>query len=201
MAESKIIKPIELLAIGGSAGSFKILLDIIPKLKTPINFIILIVIHRKSGVSSNISDVFKNKTKIKVLECEDKEPMVVGNIYFAPADYHLLIEKDGLFSLDYSEKVNYSRPSIDVTFVNAADLYGNKLAALLLSGANSDGAEGLFYIHQKNGTTIVQSPDSSEIDTMPKEALKLFEPDYIANVAEIITIINNFNLEKNSTHF
>ena len=191
MEKSEITNPIELLVIGGSAGSFNVLLEIIPKIKSPLNFAILIVLHRKSGLNSSISDVFKNKTDINILECEDKEVMKPGTIYFAPADYHLLIEKDGLFSLDYSEKVNYSRPSIDVTLTDAADIYGNKLAAILLSGANSDGAEGLFYVHQKSGTTIVQNPDSAEIDTMPKHALNLFEPNHIANVAEIIMLINS----------
>lgn len=201
MEKGEVKNSIELLIIAGSAGSLTVLLEIIPKIKTPLNFTILIVLHRKGGLNSNICEVFSNKTTINIFECEDKEVIKPGNIYFAPADYHLLIERDGLFSLDYSEKVNYSRPSIDVTLIDAANIYEKKLAAILLSGANADGAEGLFYVHKKNGTTIVQSPISAEIDTMPKEALKLFEPNYVANVAEIITLINNFNLEKNSTYF
>lgn len=201
MEKNEIVKPIDILIIGGSAGSFNVLLEIIPKIQAPLNITILIVLHRKSGLNSSITEVFKHKTNINVLECEDKEIIVPGNIYFAPADYHLLIEQEGLFSLDYSEKVNYSRPSIDITLKDAADIYKDKLAAMLLSGANADGAEGLFYVHKKNGTTIVQHPDSAEIDTMPKEALKLFQPTYTANVAEIITIINNLNLEKNRTNF
>ncbi len=192
MEKSKVKEPIELLVIGGSAGSFNVLLEIIPKIKTPINFAIIIVLHRKSGLNSRINDVFSQKTSLKVFECEDKDPIETGNIYFAPPDYHLLLEKDGTVSLDYSEKVNYSRPSIDVTFKNTADLYGARMAGLLLSGANSDGAEGLKYVHQKSGTTIVQHPDSAEINTMPKEALNLFKPDFIANVSEIISLINNF---------
>ncbi|WP_017257760.1 chemotaxis protein CheB [Pedobacter arcticus] len=192
MEKSDLKSKIELLVIGGSAGSFNVLLALIPKLKTPINFAIIVVLHRKSGSTTSISEVFNLKTEINVFECEDKDPIIAGNIYFAPADYHLLIENDHTFSLDYSEKMNYSRPSIDVTFKVAADLYGDKMAAILLSGANSDGAEGLLYVNQKNGTTIVQDPVSSEIDTMPKEALKLFKPDFIANVDEIIAAINNF---------
>ena len=192
MEKSKVKHPIELLVIGGSAGSFNVLLEVIPEIKVPISFAIIIVLHRKSGSNSRIDEVFSHKTSLKVFECEDKDLIEPGNIYFAPPDYHLLLEKDGTVSLDYSEKVNYSRPSIDVTFKNAADLYGAKMAGLLLSGANSDGAEGLSYIYQKSGTTIVQHPDSAEINKMPKEALSLFKPDYVANVSEIISLINNF---------
>jgi two-component system chemotaxis response regulator CheB len=167
-------------------------LKLIPQIKAPINFAIVIVLHRKSGSNSSISEVFNLKTSINVLECEDKDTIDAGNIYFAPADYHLLIEKNCTFSLDYSEKVNFSRPAIDITFKVAADLYEEKMVAILLSGANSDGAEGMLYVHQKNGTTIVQDPISAEIDTMPKEALSLFEPDFIADTDELIRLINSF---------
>ena len=192
MEKGDLKSKIELVVIGGSAGSFNVLLDLIPKLKTPIDFAIVVVLHRKSGSNTSISEVFNLKTKINVFECEDKDSLTVGNLYFAPADYHLLIENDRTFSLDYSEKINYSRPSIDVTFKVAADSYGEKMAAILLSGANSDGAQGLWYVHQKNGTTIVQDPLSSEIDVMPKEALKLFKPDFVANVDEISALVNSF---------
>ena len=192
MEKREVKETIELLVIGGSAGSFNVLLEVIPKIKTPINFAIIIILHRKSSLNSRIDKVFRHKTSLKVLECEDKDLIESGNIYFAPADYHLLLEKDSTVSLDYSEKVNYSRPSIDVTFKNTADLYGARMAGLLLSGANSDGAEGLMYIHQKSGTTIVQHPDSAEMNTMPKEALSLFKPDFVANVNEIIDLVNSF---------
>nr|WP_294894352.1 chemotaxis protein CheB [uncultured Pedobacter sp.] len=191
MEKSDLKNQVELLVIGGSAGSFNVLLEIIPRIKTPINFAIVIVLHRKSGLNSSISEVFKLRTTLNVFECEDKDPIVAGNIYFAPADYHLLIEKDHTFSLDYSEKLNYSRPAIDITLKVAADLYQEKIGAILLSGANSDGAEGIFYVHKKNGTTIVQDPVSAEIDTMPKEALKLFKPDFVADIDEIVNLINS----------
>lgn len=192
MEKDKGVNAIDILLIGGSAGSFNVLLEVIPKIIAPINFAIVIILHRKSGLNSNIADVFSHKTSMKVFECEDKDPIIPGNIYFAPPDYHLLLENDATFSLDYSEKLNYSRPSIDITFKIAADLYGPRMAALLLSGANADGAEGLLYVHEKSGTTIVQDPLSAEIAIMPKEALSLFKPDFVANIDEIIALINEF---------
>ena len=193
MEKKQITKQINMLAIGGSAGSFEVLLKLIPLIKADIEFPILIILHRKSNAPNSISDVFKKKTKLPVLECDEKEALVNGKIYFAPADYHLLIEKDRTVSLDYSEKVNYSRPSIDITFKSLSDVYGENLAAILLSGANSDGAEGLHYIQKKNGTTIVQDPIEAEVKSMPQQAIKLFDVDYILNTEKIINLINNLN--------
>ncbi|WP_234461994.1 chemotaxis protein CheB [Pedobacter segetis] len=185
-------KVIEILVIGGSAGSFELLLKIIPRIKIDIKFVVLIVLHRKHNTNLSISELFRNKTPLPVLECEDKDKLIPGSIYFAPADYHLLIEKDRSVCLDYSEKENYSRPSIDITFKSASDIYKEKAAAILLSGANKDGAEGLKHIYQNYGTTIVQNPNEAEISTMPNEALKIFNPQYVLKVEEIIDLINNF---------
>lgn len=191
MEKTNVALPIEILAIGGSAGSFSVLAELIPQIKADILFPIVILLHRKAGINSSITDVFNRKTSLPVIECEDKDVLKPGVIYFAPPDYHLLLENDLTFSLDYSEKINFSRPSIDVSFKNFADLFNHKMAAILLSGANNDGAEGLEYIHKKNGTTIVQDLNSSEIDVMPKKALSLFKPTYIANPSQIIKIINS----------
>ncbi|OAQ40690.1 chemotaxis protein CheB [Pedobacter psychrophilus] len=191
MEKNKINPKIEILVIGGSAGSFEVLLQILPKIKFDIDFVVLVVLHRKHNSNTSIADLFGNKTSIPVYECEDKDSLVPGNIYFAPADYHLLIEKDRTVSLDYSEKENYSRPAIDITFKSASDVFKEKTLAVLLSGANRDGANGLKYISQNYGTTIVQDPNEAEISTMPNEALKIFEPNYILGFKEIIKLINS----------
>ncbi len=193
MEKNKLNEHVELLVIGGSAGSFDVLMHIIPSLKKDIDFPILIILHRKSTSGSTIADVFSLKTTLPVVECEEKEQLLPGKIYFAPADYHLLIEDDHSVSLDYSEKVNYSRPSIDVSFKSASDIFKKNIAAILLSGANADGAEGLSYIHKNNGTTIVQNPQTAEVKIMPQRALSLFNPDYIVDMVEMSELINSFN--------
>lgn len=191
MEENKINTNIEILIIGGSAGSFEVLLQIIPSLKLDIEFAVLIVLHRKHNSNISIADLFSKKTTIPVFECEDKDNLLAGNIYFAPADYHLLIEKDRTVCLDHSEKENYSRPSIDITFKSASDIYKEKTAAILLSGANKDGANGLKYISQNYGTTIVQDPEEAQVNIMPNEALKIFVPDYVLRSKDIIKLINS----------
>ena len=185
---------IEVLVIGGSAGAFDVLSQIIPKIKPSINFAIIIILHRKISNANSISRFFSSKTLLTVTECEEKESILPAHIYFAPADYHLLVENNRTFSLDYSEKVNYSRPSIDITFKNLADIYQQNLAALLLSGANADGVDGLKYVQENNGTTIVQHPNSAEVKYMPQQAIKQLNVNYVLNIEQIVTLINNFNI-------
>ncbi len=114
-----------------------------------------------------------------------------GRIYLAPSNYHLMFENGNLFSLSVSEPVNHSRPSIDICFETAAEVYGTRLVGVVLSGANMDGAKGLARVKKEGGLTIVQDPKDSEIQTMPEACLHLFEPDHIYDAARIISFITN----------
>jgi len=111
------VKPIQLIVIGGSAGSLDVILKVIPALRPHLPVAILIVTHRKASSEDLLVDLLNSRGTWPVREAEEKEPVAPNAIYVAPSDYHLLIEKDFTFSLDVSEKVNYSRPSIDITFV------------------------------------------------------------------------------------
>src|SRR5688572_30214912 len=124
------------VVIGGSAGSLDVLLRLLKRLSGTPKYALVVVLHRKSGEDMTLEELVGLKTAMPVTEVEDKTPLKPGAIYIAPADYHLLFEKDGTLSLDISEKVNYSRPSIDVTLESAAEAYGKELLAILLSGAN-----------------------------------------------------------------
>src|SRR5690606_7668198 len=119
-------------------------------------------------------------------EPEDKQQVRKGNIYLAPQNYHLLVEDDKCFSLDYSEQVNHSRPSIDVTFESIAKVYGPKCVGILLSGANNDGAEGIAAIIKAGGTGIVQNPETTDFPYMPKSAIYKSENARILTIHEII---------------
>ncbi len=179
--EKDTIKGCRLLIIGGSAGSLEALLKILPNL-SEISFSMVIVLHRKSAEDSTLEELIAAKTAVPVVEVEDKTPMEAGSIYIAPSDYHLLFEKDDTLSLDISEKVNYSRPSIDVAFESAAAVYGPSLAAILLSGANSDGTQGLIAIKNAGGIIIVQNPETAEMPFMPRNAIENTTPDLILDV-------------------
>jgi two-component system chemotaxis response regulator CheB len=181
------------LIIGGSAGSLDVLLEIFPLLKPDIKFPIVIVIHRKIGNESLLIDLLQNRTKLKVCEAEEKILMQAGCVYVAVADYHLLIEQDLTFSLDYSEKINYSRPSIDVTFQSAAEIFNEQLVCILLSGSNSDGALGLKAVKHYNGFAVVQDPDTAAMPYMPEQALLKIKADKILNPSNMANFINSLN--------
>ena len=155
------------------------------------NFSIVIILHRKSAEDSALEDLIALKTIIPLGRIEDKEIMKAGFIYVAPSDYHLLFEKNKQFSLDVSEKVNYSRPSIDVSFESAALAFGDKCIAILLSGANSDGTEGLKTLQNHGGIVIVQNPKTAMMPFMPQSAISSLTPNYVLEITEILDFINS----------
>lgn len=177
------------IVIGGSAGSIEVLVKMLTYIPSDFPHAIVIVIHRKATVEYHLEDVFNIKSKIRVFEIQDKMQLKPNNMFLVPGDYHLLVDKTGLLCLDVSEKVNYSRPSIDVAFESFAKVYGNKCIGILLSGANSDGAKGLKQIKESGGLTIVQSPESASVATMPMSAINLFFPDLIADTLSICNFI------------
>lgn len=181
-----------LIIIGGSAGSLQVILKLFTGIENNYPVPVVIVLHRsQAGADLLLEELVGYKTGLQVKELEEKEIPVAGWVYLCPPDYHLLFEEDGSFTLDYSEKINFSRPSIDVTFQSAADVFGKSLVCILLSGANADGAEGLAYVKQMNGITIVQHPDEAEVSYMPQQALLRKKSDYVLTTEEIRSFIEN----------
>lgn len=181
------------LIIGGSAGSIEVLLKILPGLNSFLDFPIVIVLHRKSGKDNILTYILSTKTQLRVKELEEKEKIKPSTIYLAPPNYHTLIEADQTFSLDASEKVNFSRPSIDVTFESAAEVFKNNLVCLLLSGANNDGTEGLKKVKHKGGKVIIQDPNSAIVRYMPEFAIEHVNPDAVLNDSEMAAYINKLS--------
>lgn len=193
MEENKRIKDCKLVIIGGSAGSLQALLQILPFIENAVSFAIVIVVHRKNSDEQTLEDLIALKSKIKVKEVEDKVPLKAGFIYIAPSNYHLLFEKDETLSLDTSEKINYSRPSIDVAFESAAEIYGSHLIGILLSGSNSDGTVGMQAVKQAGGITVVQNPISAEMSFMPNNAILHVAPNFVLKTEEILEFIKEIN--------
>ena len=173
------------IIFGGSVGSIEAIMNIFPFIPANYPFAIVVVLHRKNTVEHYLEDVLSRNSNIPVMEIQDKMQLKPAHIYIAPGDYHLLVDDTGLFTLDYSEKINFSRPCIDLTFECFANAFGNRCIAVLLSGANSDGAKSLKVIQDNGGLTIVQSPESAKVAIMPMAAINLFSPDVIADIPEI----------------
>lgn len=184
MAEAEVNTG-KLVVIGGSSGSLQVIIQILGRLPDNYPIPLLLILHRAYSTDSMLLDLLVLKSNIMVREVEEKDKISPSCVYLAPADYHVLIEKDETFTLDYSEKLNFSRPSIDVSFISAAIVYGKKLTGILLSGANEDGAEGLKEIKKQGGHTIIQHPDEAVVNYMPLQASYKSRIDEVLNTEEI----------------
>lgn len=193
MEENKIISNCRLAILGGSAGSLNALMQILPDLTKLNHYAIVIVVHRKSTDDQTLEELLTLKSGVPVKPIEDKTILKSGFVYVAPSNYHLLFEKDDTMALDISEKINYSRPSIDVSFESAAEIYGNSLVGILLSGSNTDGTEGLKAIQAAGGKIVVQNPLSADMPFMPNNAILFTTPDYVLNNKEILELLNSIN--------
>ncbi|MFD0794456.1 chemotaxis protein CheB [Mucilaginibacter litoreus] len=181
----------QVLLLGGSAGSFKLLFRMVKQLPERFNKTVIIVIHRKKNFFSEIEKLFAENSRMLLREVSDKEPIRQNTIYIAPANYHTLVEEEGFFSLDVSEAVWYSKPSIDVTFESVADVYNKSAAAILLSGANQDGAEGLLKLRQSGALTIAQDPADAEMAEMPQSAIDIQAAEYVLTTKEIFELLED----------
>lgn len=163
--------PVRPVAIGASAGAVQALLKILPALPPGCPLAVLIVVHVPPDRSNALVSLFQARCPMPVKEAEDKEAVAPGTIYFAPSDYHLLVEAGGFLALSLDEQVNHSRPAIDILLETAADAWGGALTAIVLTGANHDGAAGLKAVGEAGGTAIVQLPAEAQVATMPAAAL------------------------------
>ncbi len=163
---------LEAVVIGGSAGAFAALRFLLPALKTTLHVPVAIVVHVPADKRSLFADIFRRACQVEVKEATDHEKLEAGTVYFAPSGHHLRFASDRSLALSSDEPVHYSRPSIDVLFESASNVFRKHLLAVLLSGANDDGAPGLKAIRAAGGTTIVQRPETAQQSAMPAAAIK-----------------------------
>jgi two-component system chemotaxis response regulator CheB len=158
--------------IGASAGGVEALGALLPALPKGFPGAVLVVVHVPRDRPSLLTEVFAPRCALEVREAADKEPVRASTVYFAPSDYHLLVETDRDIALSVDDPVNFSRPSIDVLFETAAVAYGERLMAIVLTGGNDDGARGLEAVVKAGGTAIVQDPATAKVPQMPQAALE-----------------------------
>lgn len=184
------MKP-DIIIIGGSAGAFDSILSILKNLDKKINTPIVIILHRLKNTNSTFEEILQRNTHYTVKEIDDKDKIESGFVYTAPANYHVLVEEDFTFSLDASELVNFSRPSIDVTFESFSIVLKEKCCGILLSGSNQDGAIGLKIIAENNGKTYIQDCTEAEFAIMPKSAKTIYNKHHELNTTNIIKALND----------
>ena len=184
----------EIIVVGTSWGGLAVLRELISALPAGFGLPFVIVQHRHKRSGQLLTSLLQDCTPLCVCEIEDKAPIEPGNVYVAPADYHLLIE-DGHFALSTDEPVRYSRPSIDVTFVSAADSYGEHSVGVVLTGANADGARGLKRIFDRGGLALVQLPSTAESPTMPAAALRSVPKARVLPIEQIAATLVSLGAE------
>jgi two-component system chemotaxis response regulator CheB len=180
---------IRAVAIGASAGGVQALCELLPALPAAARVAVFVVLHLPRDRPSLLVEVFSAKCALDVREAEDKEPVVPGTVYFAPPNYHLLVDAGPQLALSADDLINHSRPSIDVLFDSAAQIYGAHLLGIILSGANEDGAEGLAAVHDAGGLTVVQAPQTAQSQAMILSALERRPVDFVLDLPGIAELL------------
>ena len=170
---------------GGLAALQILLADLSPEFPLPV----VIVHHRKKDGDDGLCEYLKKRSRLPLLEPDDKEKVEPGRVYLAPRDYHLLIE-ESIFALSTESPVAYARPSIDVLFESAADVYRERVIGVILTGSNRDGAKGLTKIKALGGMAVVQQPETAESRAMPEAAIAATQVDRILPLPAIAPFLN-----------
>ena len=177
--------PYKVVVIGGSAGGVEALSAILSRLPNDFALPILAVQHLHLSDDGAFARHMADMTQLSVVEPCDKAQIEPGRVYIAPANYHMLAERDGTISLSVAERVNWSRPSIDVLFESAASAWGEAVIGVILSGANADGTQGLHAIKDAGGLTIAQDPAEAKVRVMPQAAIDAGAADEVLRAKEI----------------
>jgi two-component system chemotaxis response regulator CheB len=188
------------VVMGSSAGGFKALTAILSTLPATFELPILLVQHLHPGDDGTFVQHLGKATRLPVIDPSDKEGIEPGRVYAAPADYHMLVERNGTIALSTEEKVNWSRPSIDVLFESAALALGDRLIAVILSGSNDDGAAGIRAVKAAGGLTIAQDPATAEYPRMPQAAIDTGAVDLVLTVEEIAQWLVEFDIRNRVSH-
>lgn len=177
------------IVIGTSSGGMNALKLLFSALPVDFSIPIIIVQHISPHSDNQWIKLLNNNSKLYLKEADEKEKIENGKVYIAPPNYHLMIERNKTFSLTIDERVNYSRPSIDVLFESAAEAYKNKLIGVILTGSNNDGTKGIKRIKEFGGLTIAQDPATAESSYMPASAIAAIQPDYILSLEDITELL------------
>ena len=186
-------KPIDLVVVGGSAGAIDALREMSLHLGMTFRPAMAVVVHMAQDARAVLHEILSGPGRPRMKLAEDKEPIAAGTVYFAPPGYHLLIEAGHSFALSVDAPEHFSRPSIDVLFESAADSYGNRVAGVILSGANSDGAAGLRAIADAGGITVIQEPATAEVSAMPDAALLACPGSRVLSMQDIAKWLREMN--------
>lgn len=185
---------VDAVVIGASAGGVQALSEILPALRPDCGASVFVVLHLPRERPSKLVDIFAPKCTVQVREAQDKDSPEPGVVYFAPPDYHLLLDTGPQLVLSVDDLVHFSRPSIDVLFESAADVYGGRLLGVILTGANEDGTAGLAAVCDAGGGAIVQDPETAQAPTMVASALERCPDALVLQLDGIAHLLGQLNV-------
>ena len=193
--------PFNLVMIGCSLGGLKAAQTLLGGLSRDCDIPIVIIQHRDRDIQTSgmLSNMLQESTTLKLVEAEDRTPLVGGQIFLAPADYHLLVESDRIV-LSTELPVAYARPSIDVSFDSAARSYGASVAGFILTGTGTDGAQGSLSIEKRGGMIVVQDPETAEYPSMPRAAIAATRAPQIMSLSDMAPFICSLNKHGDGGH-
>lgn len=189
------IPAFDIVAIAVSADGIKALNQIFSELSPDFPIPIVVVKHLAPNYRSFLANILSYHTCLKVKDAEDQEKMHPSTIYIAPPNYHLLVNSDRSLSLSQSAKVHFVRPSADILFQSVAESYKERAIAVVLTGGDMDGSQGVKAIKKMGGTVIVQDEATSTVFGMPAAAIATGCVDYILPLNEIATAITKLVIE------
>jgi two-component system chemotaxis response regulator CheB len=190
-APAALARPYEGVVVGASAGGVEALSRLLPALPARCPASVFVVLHLPRERPSLLVEVFQPHCVLPVREAQDKEPAAPGTVYVAPPDYHLLVDEGPQIALSTDELVHFSRPSIDVLFESAADVYGPRLLGIVLTGGNADGADGLDAIRRAGGITAVQDPAQAFAPYMIEAALRKGPARHVLPLAGVADLLRS----------
>ena len=177
-----------IVVAGASSGGIQALSKLLSALPRELGAHLAAVLHRSKNDGEDLTRCLQSASALPIREAEDKDNLRLGTAYIAPANYHLLVEKDAL-ALSTEGPVGWARPSIDVLFESAADSWGERVIGVILTGANSDGSLGLARIREAGGLTIAQEPSEAECPVMPRAAIAASRIHHVMTLAEISALL------------
>lgn len=192
MIQARPVDRFDAIVVGASAGGVAALRAVLASLPAGLPLPVLIVLHLPRDRPSMVAEVLDHDCALPVAEAQDKEPLRPGTVRFAPPDYHLLVESRGALALSLDPPVMFSRPAIDPLFESASEAFGERLLALLLTGASSDGSEGVAAVRRRGGTAWVQQPDDAASPLMPASALAHAGADAVLTLDAICARLREF---------
>lgn len=183
------VRDVAAVAIGASAGGLDVLEQLLPALDARCRATVLIVLHLPRRRPSLLDGLFAERCALPICEAVDKQPLQGGGVYFAPPDYHLLVDRQvagpPTLALSVDEPVLFSRPSIDVLLESAADCWQERLLGVLLSGASEDGVKGLGAVARAGGITVAQDPAEAMAPTLPAAAVSAGVARHVLPLAQL----------------